>query len=249
MSTLRVATVDERPDLLEAIAEVNNVSWPEFMYHDPVAGEHFDELYTRFPEYQFVLVDDEDHVCVTGDCIPLRWERPLEELPERGWDFALEQGVHDHEQGREPTIVSAIQVVVRPDLAGSGLSRAGLQAMRDIAMRHGFRDLVAPVRPNAKHRYPLAPIERYIGWTTDDGRMFDPWLRVHQRAGATVLAVCPESMTIPAPVGKWEQWTGLRFPESGDYIVPGALTPVTMDVENDVGVYVEPNVWMHHRLA
>jgi hypothetical protein len=31
--------------------------------------------------------------------------------------------------------------------------------------------------------------------------------------------------------------------------VPGALEPVEMDVEADTGVYVEPNVWMHHAIG
>ncbi len=40
----------------------------------------------------------------------------------------------------------------------------------------------------------------------------------------------------------------MRFPESGQYIVPGALVPVEIDRENDTGRYVEPNVWMKHSL-
>lgn len=36
------------------------------------------------------------------------------------------------------------------------------------------------------------------------------------------------------------------FPESGHYVVPGALVPITIDRERDQGVYVEPNVWMVH---
>ena len=38
----------------------------------------------------------------------------------------------------------------------------------------------------------------------------------------------------------------MRFPESGAYIVPGALQPVLMDLERDLGIYEEPNVWMRH---
>ena len=38
----------------------------------------------------------------------------------------------------------------------------------------------------------------------------------------------------------------MRFPESGRYIVPGALVPVTIDRRQNVRLYVEPNVWMRH---
>ena len=53
-------------------------------------------------------------------------------------------------------------------------------------------------------------------------------------------------MRISGSVAEWEDWTKLAFPESGTYVVPGALVPVEIDRERDVGVYVEPNVWMHH---
>ena len=39
---------------------------------------------------------------------------------------------------------------------------------------------------------------------------------------------------------------GLAFPESGAYVVPGALVPVEIDRERDEGVYVKPNIWMVH---
>ncbi len=55
-------------------------------------------------------------------------------------------------------------------------------------------------------------------------------------------------MTIDGTVADWEGWADMPFPESGDYVVPGALTPVSIDRESDRGRYVEPNVWMHHRL-
>ena len=51
----------------------------------------------------------------------------------------------------------------------------------------------------------------------------------------------------PTEIREWEKWTGMRFPESGKYIVPGALVPVQIDCERDLGSYVEPNVWMYHR--
>jgi hypothetical protein len=55
-------------------------------------------------------------------------------------------------------------------------------------------------------------------------------------------------MTIPGSVGEWEEWAGMSFPDSGDYVVPGALTLVSIDRESDRGLYVEPNVWMRHTL-
>ena len=39
---------------------------------------------------------------------------------------------------------------------------------------------------------------------------------------------------------------GDGLPESGVYVVSGALVPIEIDRERDEGVYVEPNVWMVH---
>jgi hypothetical protein len=78
---------------------------------------------------------------------------------------------------------------------------------------------------------------------------FDPWLRVHWRAGARLERLAPDSMTITGSVANWQEWTGLRFPESGQYVVQGALQPVSIDRERDVGTYLDPNVWMVHRVS
>jgi hypothetical protein len=49
-------------------------------------------------------------------------------------------------------------------------------------------------------------------------------------------------------VAEWEEWTDMAFPQTGEYVVPGALVPVTIDRERDERRYVEPNVWMRHPL-
>ena len=51
-------------------------------------------------------------------------------------------------------------------------------------------------------------------------------------------------MRIEGTVREWEEWTGMVFPDEGEYVVPGALVPVRF--ADGRGVYVEPNVWMRH---
>jgi hypothetical protein len=100
------------------------------------------------------------------------------------------------------------------------------------------------VRPTWKERYPLTPIERYAAWRRADGLLFDPWLRTHERLGARVLRAEPESLRITGSVAEWEEWTGISFPEDGEYVFPGGLA--TLRVVDGVGSYWEPNVWMEH---
>ena len=59
----------------------------------------------------------------------------------------------------------------------------------------------------------------------------------------------PESLTVRGTVSDWETWTNLAFPESGLYVVAGALQPVVIDRERDLGRYEDPNIWMRHPVS
>jgi hypothetical protein len=46
---------------------------------------------------------------------------------------------------------------------------------------------------------------------------------------------------------EWETWTRMRFPGSGTYVIPDGLSTLLIDLDDDRGTYIEPNVWMQHR--
>ena len=240
---LRFFTFDERPELEQRKRPLLE-AWPAFMFEDPVAGERWHLLYERFGGFQYFLLDEEvDELVAEVNSLPVRVD--LAALPDRGWDEVMTRGTDAVDP---PNVVTALQVMIAPGRQGQGLSKLCLETMRANAVDHGFAHLVAPVRPSWKARYPLVAIDRYVTWTTDEGLPLDPWLRVHARLGADLVRPCPSSMTITGSVPDWERWTEMAFPDSGRYVVPGALEPVSIDREQDLGTYVEPNVWMHHRL-
>ena len=241
--SLRFYSYEERPELEERRAPSLEI-WPAFMLESEVSNRCWGLLYERFGAFQHFLHDeDTDEVVAEVNSVPVRVD--LDDLPDRGWEDVLERGTAAVE---EPTAVTAIAVAIRSSRLGQGLSRLCLERMRDVAGARDFDHLVAPVRPNWKPRYPLVPIERYMAWEADDGQPFDPWLRTHARLGAAIVRPCVESMTIEGTVADWERWADMLFPETGDYVVPGALTLVSIDRDADRGVYIEPNVWMLHRL-
>ena len=241
-----IITADQHAGFADATFELTRVAWPQFMFHDPVA-QYFTDLYEKLPQYQFALVEKQTGTWLAfGNSIPLAFDGHPSDLPDTGWDWALEKGIDDHRSGRKPAVLCAIQVVVAADYRSQGVSIKGVSAMKEIGRAHGLSGMVAPVRPSMKSLYPLIPMERYVQWQNSDSLPFDPWMRVHARLGAVVIKVCPESMRIPGTVAEWEEWTEMRFPESGDYIIPGAVVPVQFDCEKDLGLYIEPNVWMHH---
>jgi GNAT superfamily N-acetyltransferase len=247
---LRLVTLAERPDLLPAVRRLTGAVWPrnmEYIHHDAICSEHWPALVRHFPDLQPVLCDPRGRVQAAGYTIPFAWDGRRGSLPS-GIDGVLIRGVADRARGRRVDTLSALLALVDPALQGRGLSRLVIEAMAALAGRRGLRALVAPVRPTHKHRYPLVPMARYVRWRRTGAAPFDPWLRVHWRIGGRVLRIAERSMVVEGRVKDWERWTGLRFPDSGDYVVPGALTTVRIDRRRDRGRYVEPNVWMLHRV-
>jgi GNAT superfamily N-acetyltransferase len=243
--TLHFPTMAERPDLRPRGRDLT-VVWPEFMLNDPVCNRFFGRVRTELEHLQFFAwEDDGDELVAEGNAMPAAWNGDPASLPEAGLDAVLEAGFA--EGAPEPDVLCALQIMIAPGRQGTGISRRMIERMADIGRGEGFDASIAPVRPSLKHRYPLAPIERYVTWRREDGAHVDPWLRTHERLGGEILKVAPRSMTIPGTLAQWEEWTGMVFPESGYYVVPGALVPVEIDRERDQGFYVEPNVWMVHR--
>ena len=234
----RIVTIAERPDLEARLGEIGD-PWPEFVHHDEAVNRNWPRLYEDHPEFQLVLYEDETDTLLGKGCtMPLDWDGSAEALP-GGLVDVLEAGGHGN-------VLCALVAVVDPARQGGGLSGSIIQGMAASAAEHGFEALIAPVRPTWKERYPLIPLERYMRWERVDGLPFDPWIRLHHRLGGEILALAPRSLDVRGTVAAWEDWTGMAFPESGDYIVPGALVPVAIDRERDEGRYVEPNVWMRH---
>jgi GNAT superfamily N-acetyltransferase len=242
----QIVLASERPDLQERAHEATAGIWPEYNLHGEVPNRYWERLDDVFPEFQFVLWDEEsDEVLGQGHSIPLAWDGTPEGLPD-GFDGLLSGAFALHEAGGTPTMLSALAIEVAPAHQGRGTSRRMIEAMVDLARSHGFPGALAPLRPTWKERYPLVPIERYAAWTREDGLPFDPWMRTHVRLGGLVLRPEPRSLAISGSVAEWEEWTGMAFPESGDYVFPRGLATVAIDREADVGRYWEPNVWMLH---
>ena len=242
---LTTITLAERPDLRDKGVDPELV-WPEYNLHGDVLNEWWHLLADELPEYQFALYDDAaDEVVAEGHTAPLWWDGDDATLPD-GIDAALLEAFRRRRAGEPVNTLCALAAEVPPTNRSRGLAVEILGAMTGVARRAGLRRLVAPVRPSGKHRYPLTPIERYVAWRRDDGQLLDPWMRVHERLGARVAAPLPRSLRITGSVAEWEEWTGMVFPDSGDYVFPEGLDVLHVDRARGVGEYWEPNVWMVH---
>ena len=243
MPVFEVVTTVDRPDLHDQFEDAFRSVWPEFIFHDSISNQYVDRVQERFPQYDVTVVDG-DRVVAGGWGVVLSWDRTIDDLPD-GYDGALVRSFSPNDETPKNTL-SVMAAAVRPDCQGNGLSALVLNELRQRASAGGLTSVIAPVRPTLKSRYPLTPMERFASWRRTDGEHVDPWIRIHERLGAVVVGVAARSMVISASVDDWEKWTGMRFPETGWYVVPDALDLVSIDRAAGTGTYVEPNLWMQH---
>ncbi|MCK6539677.1 MAG: hypothetical protein L6Q26_06430 [Anaerolineales bacterium] len=247
VNRFQIIASSSHPHYRDLVRGLTKAAWPEFMLHDAVANENWHELLDSFADYQLAMYDVENNrAAAMANGFPLRWDDTLENLPDGGWDWAFAEAVRNHKQGISPNYHCAIQVVIHPDYQSQRLSAPMVKAVRGLAKSKGLNALIIPVRPSEKSKYPLISLDDYVTWQNEEGLPFDAWLRVHVRLGGRMVKVCHQSKTVRGRRAEWEAWTGLKFPQSGRYVIPDALVPIEMDVEKDEGIYVEPNVWMVH---
>lgn len=244
---MKYVTLAERPELTSAMWRMGN-DWPEFMQHDPFGDIFFGRLPDVFPQWQQLLLNDDDRVVGKVNAIPFPWDGSDADLPDRGWDGVQERGFAAQRRGIPATAVSLLEARLIPELVGGGRSQAMLEAMAGRVIDAGMADLFGPVRPTRKHEHPHTPMVDYAFATRADGLPTDPWLRVHVRMGGRIVKVAPASMVIPGTLNDWQDWTGMRFDQPGDVVVPFACNPIHVDPAQDHAVYIEPNVWVHHDL-
>ncbi len=244
MRDLEIVTSADRRDLGEQVTAVFRPLWPEFIFHDPISNKYTGRVEAYFPQYDVLLLD-EDEVVTGGWGVPIQWDGTSASLP-GGYDGALISAVTGHENSVPPDTLCVMAAAVKPGRQGGGLAGKALTALRERATASGLQRMIAPVRPTLKSRYPLTPMENFARWARSDGLHLDPWIRAHQRLGASILGPAPRSMIINGTVAEWEDWAKMTFPETGKYIVPDALDPVDIDRARDRGTYAETNLWMRH---
>ncbi len=243
---MRVVDLASRPGLLDAALGLGDVGG-QFIYQGAggrmITGERFRRHWAR---YFLIALDDDGVPMARALSVPLAF--PAEdraELPDHGWDQAIEWAAQDVMDGREPTALCALEVVIAPHLRGRGLAAPMLEALKARAAETGLRKLIVSVRPIGKETEPAVPMPEYAARRREDGLLADRWLRTHERLGARVVKVCPFAVTLSGSRADWRAWTGVKL-QDGENFIPGGIAPVYASTAYDTATYVEPNVWMDH---
>lgn len=248
MSRYAVKTRADSPELRRAAMAIEQAAWSAlgFLNFTRAHFAFYQELLEEHADCQLVLVDETTgYPAAVGNCVPLACD--FNNLPPEGWDWIVETAAND--RTRSKNALGALAISVPGIHRSKGLARRMIEEFRALAVRKSLDGVVAPVRPSAKHQHPFIPIDDYVTWTDERGRLFDPWLRSHAAAGGRIIKTAERSMIVEEPVGFWEMWTGRTFEESGKYAVEGALVPVSIELDRGVGCYVEPNVWFAYQAA
>lgn len=221
-----------------------DISTPGFLiYGDAI---HWLSLYRELNPFQILLFDENDALVACGVTVPIAWSGDLCDLPS-SIEEVIVNGLENLGNGTANTLVP-IGAYVQPEHQGVGLSQKVIKAMKALAGKLAMERLVIPVRPIWKHRYPLQPISGYAAWTNKKGEVFDPWLRLHLRMGATVLKSVESTITVTGQIQDWENLLAMEFPESGSYVIPQGMYPLEVNHATRQAVYCDPNVWVEHPL-
>ena len=242
MEKIKVYSLSEKMELINKLNEINQKIWPEFMLHwECSAWAH---LFSTFADHQILLTRDEN-ILAYGFTIPIYWDKELVSIPDN-LKTLIENGVEIKNKGIKANILLALAAVVSPKNKGEGLSYEIVKSMKELGIEKKYNSLIIPVRPTLKSKYPLIPIDNYAYWKNEDGFAFDPWLKVHDKLGGKIFKTAEISMIITGKVKEWEKWTNLKIPESGKYIIEGALNPLEVNYERDIGTYYDPCIWIKY---
>lgn len=247
MQRYAVRSRADSPELRKAAMAIEQAAWGAlgFLNYTKAHYTYYQQLLDAHADCQLCLVDEATgYPVAVGNCVPIACD--FNDLPPEGWDWIVESAANNNGQRNA---IGALAISVPGIHRSKGLARRLIEEFRNLAQAKGLDGVVAPVRPSSKHMHPFIPMDDYLGWKDDKGRLFDPWLRSHAAAGGRILKQAERSMVVEEPVAFWEMWSGRPFEVSGDYKVDGALMPVAIDLERDKGRYVEPNVWFAYQAA
>jgi len=242
--TLNQLSKKQRRQYNEAIA----LAFPEILSASPTINQYWNILESYYPEYQYYLISTDEDLIGFVNTIPFQFKNDLQLLPNEGWDWMLETGISNYDHKESPNYLGGLQVIVRGKYQGLGYSKQIISHCKQMVKTSSFLKLVIPIRPTKKHLFPLMSMKEYINHK--DGHkneIFDPWIRTHINSGAEIINICQRSMTIGGGIDFWEGMLNKKITKSGSYILQGALTPVKIDLTNQTGEYVEPNIWIQYK--
>jgi len=240
-----IKNFNSHPQYYASYEQIMQEIWPKIILQSDVVKTYYDQLFQYFPNYQKVCINTENEVIGFINTIPIHWEKSLEDLPEEGWDWLIQKGISDYKNNIVPNTLGGLQIGISKAYQGRGLSKKIVEIGKSIQRKSKFKNFILPIRPTLKHLHPRLSMEEYLLKKTA-GKIYDPWIRIHNAGGAKIIKVCHRSMVIEGSITDWEKWSGMKFEKTGNYILEGALHEILMDLAASKSIYYEANIWLYY---
>ncbi len=240
--TLIIKSFADDPTLKTRVGELEDDSFPAFLNEEPTWQRTQNDILTVFDKYHFFVLDEKTNkAAAVSVSVPLAWDGEPGSLP--GYNELLELCLKQNQEGQKPTALVGILGAVSPDFRGQGVTELFNKCSAQILERHGIDSYLSPVRPSIKQLYPNYSMEEFLSWRTPEGGLVDPWLNHFVKMGATNLGVAHDAITLSAPIQQWAEWTGMQFPVTGDYVIPGGHRMLRVNTETGTAEYGEDHLW------
>jgi len=233
------------PFVLSQYRNTFELAFPEIILSSEVVKSCWDKVEKYFPHYQRILIGQNSDLIGFINTVPLHWDGLLTDLPSAGWDWLINKGISDYENGLVSNCLGGLQVVVSKNYLGGGYSKKLIAEGKSIQEKSGFKNFIIPIRPTFKSKHPEVRMKDYMH-LEKGGNIYDPWIRTHLKSGAQVIKVCSNSMNVKGDLPFWENLVGQKISQSGTYVVEGALNLVDVNVEKNSGEYREENIWIKY---
>ncbi len=140
------------PKLWERIGGLSAEVWPEYNLHGDVLNRFWSRLYEVFPDYQFVLYDqDADDVLGEAHTIPVPWDGRVEGLGP-GIDASISAGFERQANGGTASALCASAAEIPPRNRDRRLGGVILEHVAALARSAECSRLIAPVISAAESR-------------------------------------------------------------------------------------------------
>ncbi len=116
-----IVTLKDRPDMKKELNKLHSLGWIKYMREDPVSIKYWGNLLSWFPEFQYILLNEDLNPIACGNAIPFNWDGHSDSLPS-GWDGVFEEGIVGYQNNIRPNSLSALAIVIHPEFRGKGLS-------------------------------------------------------------------------------------------------------------------------------
>jgi len=230
---------------LEQYRETVQSAFPPIILNSELIINSWAKIETYFPKHQIYALDTNDDVIGFANTIPFYWDQAASNLPNDGWDWLVRKGISDHESKVQANSLGGLQIIVSKQFLGQGYSKILIGAAKQLKENYNYENLLIPIRPTLKHQHPSMPMIEYIEYKKNN-KIYDPWIRTHIKSGASIVKICHNSMNVKGPIEFWEKLYESKIEKSGPLLVKGALSPVHIDLDNNLGEYQEPNIWISY---